>query len=98
MHMHKDHRCWWSKIGWILVLIGGLDWGLIGLGYFFGGNWNVVNLIFGRLMWLEAVIYLLVGTSAVVMLFGCRCGKCKEGCEKCGGDSPSGAPMPGQQM
>jgi uncharacterized membrane protein YuzA (DUF378 family) len=96
MHMHKDHRCVPAKIGWILVLIGGINWGLIGLGYFFGGNWNIVNLIFGGMMWLEAIIYLLVGISAVGMIFGCRCRKCREGCARCGSDAPSGAPMPGQ--
>ena len=32
---------------WILVIIGGLNWLLVGLGGFFGSNWNVVNLILG---------------------------------------------------
>ena len=32
---------------WVLVIVGALNWGLVGLGGFLGGNWNLVNLIFG---------------------------------------------------
>jgi uncharacterized membrane protein YuzA (DUF378 family) len=65
----------------VLVLIGGLNWGLIGLGMLFGqGNWNVVYLILGSVMWLEALVYLLVGVAAVMMMVGCKCKKCKDGC------------------
>ena len=65
----------------ILVIIGGVNWGLIGIGMLLGGmNWNVVHLIFGFVPVLEAIVYLLVGISAVMMIFGCKCGKCKGGC------------------
>ncbi|MCB9809547.1 DUF378 domain-containing protein [Candidatus Peribacteria bacterium] len=60
---------------WILVLVGALNWGLVGLGSFFGGNWNVVNLIFGSVPVLESIIYLLVGIAGVLMLTSC--GSCK---------------------
>jgi uncharacterized membrane protein YuzA (DUF378 family) len=61
----------------ILVIIGGVNWGLIGLGMLFGNmNWNVVHLIFGFSSILEGIIYLLVGISAVMMVFGCKCKKC----------------------
>jgi hypothetical protein len=53
----------------VLVIIGGLNWGLVGLGMWFGGNWNVVNLIFGSIGWLEALIYVLVGLSALYLVF-----------------------------
>jgi uncharacterized protein len=73
--------CTMGMIAKILVIIGGVNWGLVGIGMFFGGsNWNVVNLILGSMPILEAVVYILVGISAVVMIFGCRCGKCKEMC------------------
>ncbi len=95
--MHKEHKCSPSKIAWILVLIGALNWGLIGIGYFLSMNWNIVNLIFGRMMWLEALIYLLVGISAVWVIVGCRCRNCKEGCAVCSTtSSPSNPGMPGQ--
>ncbi len=102
--MHKEHKCGPAKIAWILTLIGALNWGLIGIGYFFSANWNVVNLILnlipGNVMWLEAVVYILVGISGAIMLFGCRCKSCKEGCASCKagmGSTPS-MPMNGQQM
>jgi uncharacterized membrane protein YuzA (DUF378 family) len=68
-----------KKLAWILVIVGALNWGLVGLGVIFGGgNWNVVNLIFGGVPVLEAIIYLLVGISAVVSIFGCKgCSNCK---------------------
>jgi len=68
--------CGCSKVAKILLIVGALNWGLIGVGYFFNANWNVVNLVFGNWMWLEAVIYILVGLAGVSKLFGCRCKKC----------------------
>ena len=35
------------KTAFVLLLIGGLNWGLFGLGNYMGSNWNVVNLILG---------------------------------------------------
>lgn len=97
MHMHNNHRCSFSKIGWVVVLIGAINWGLTGLGYFFGGNWNIVNLIFGRMMWLEALIYVAVGVAGAWMIVGCRCANCKEGCETCKTTAPA-APSGGASM
>jgi uncharacterized membrane protein YuzA (DUF378 family) len=53
-----------------LVIIGALNWGLIAIGYWMGSNWNVVNLIFGSVSWLENLVYLLVGLSALFLIFG----------------------------
>ncbi len=70
--------CTASKVMWALLLIGALNWGLVGLGGFFGGDWNVVTLIFGSWEWLVNLIYLLVGVSGAMMLMGgCKCAKCK---------------------
>lgn len=44
----------------VLVIVGGINWGLIGI-----GGWNVVNLLFGSWVWLERTIYVFVGLSAV---------------------------------
>ncbi|MDE2079295.1 MAG: DUF378 domain-containing protein [Patescibacteria group bacterium] len=57
-----------NMIAYVLVIIGGLNWGLEGLGMWLGGNWNVVNLIFGSMPWLEALVYVLVGLSAIWLL------------------------------
>ncbi|MDP2705391.1 MAG: DUF378 domain-containing protein [Patescibacteria group bacterium] len=57
-----------NKIAWWLVIIGALNWGLVGIGELVGGNWNMVNLLLGSISSLEAIVYVLVGASAVVLL------------------------------
>ncbi len=57
------------KTAFVFLLIGGLDLGLAGLGGYLGSNWNVINLIFGSLPWLENLIYLLIGISALILIF-----------------------------
>lgn len=54
-----------KQISYILVLVGALNWGLVGLGMFFGQNWNLVSMIFGGIPYLESIIYVLVGAGAV---------------------------------
>ncbi len=71
-----------------LVIIGALNWGLVGLGSFFDANWNVVNLILGMAPVVENIVYLLVGVAAVSMLASCKGKKGKkDGC--CGGSCSS---------
>jgi len=60
----------------ILVIIGGINWGLVGLGMLMGNNLNVVHMILSFSPTLEAIVYLLVGVAAVAKIFGCRCKKC----------------------
>lgn len=68
-------------IAFVLVIVGGLNWGLVGLGGFAGGNWNLVNLILGSWPWVEMVVYILVGLSALLLAFthGKTCRECKPG-------------------
>lgn len=56
-------------ISFILVVIGGLNWGLMGLGAFLGSDWNVVHMILGSWMSVEDLVYVLVGLSAVYLVF-----------------------------
>jgi uncharacterized membrane protein YuzA (DUF378 family) len=70
-------------ISFILVIIGGLDWGLVALGNWMGANWNVVNLLLGSWPTLENIVYLLVGLSAIALAVGH-----KKDCRAC---NPSGA-------
>lgn len=51
-----------------LLVVGGLNWGLVGVGYLMGSNWNVVNMLLGSWPMVEAVVYILVGLAA--LLFG----------------------------
>jgi uncharacterized protein len=71
--------CISKKIAKVLVVIGGLNWGLVGLGMLLNKDWNLVGAIFGSMPSLEAVIYLLVGISAVLIMIGCKCKKCPGG-------------------
>jgi uncharacterized membrane protein YuzA (DUF378 family) len=74
----------------VLLIIGGLNWGLIGAGMLAGSNtnMNLVNVFFGTTPALEAFVYLVVGIVAFVSILGCKCKKCKKGtcdssCTKC---------------
>jgi uncharacterized membrane protein YuzA (DUF378 family) len=57
-------------IGFILLAVGGLNWGLVGLGWVVGNgaDWNVVHMILGSSMTLEGIVYILVGLSAIWLL------------------------------
>ena len=67
-------------VSMILVIIGGLNWGLIGLGGFMGSNWNVINMILGAWPAVEWIVYILVGASAVylVMTHKKTCKECAQ--------------------
>jgi len=68
-------------ISFVLVIIGGLNWGLVALGNWMGGDWNVVRLLLGQWMTLENLVYLLVGVGAVVLLINHKqdCRHCNPG-------------------
>ncbi|MBI4598943.1 DUF378 domain-containing protein [Candidatus Uhrbacteria bacterium] len=63
--------CGLCMVAYWLVIIGGLNWGLVGL-----FKWNLVNAIFGSVSWLESLIYILVGVSAIIMVAGKSCKMC----------------------
>jgi uncharacterized protein len=52
----------------ILVVIGGLNWGLVAIGTYMGTNLNVVNLLLGSWPSVETLVYLLVGLSALLFI------------------------------
>lgn len=49
-----------DKIALVLIIIGAINWGLIG---FF--NFDLVAVIFGEMTWISRVIYVLVGISGL---------------------------------
>ena len=56
-----------STVGWVafvLVVIGGLNWGLVGVAGF-----NLVDTIFGAGSTLSAIVYDLVGLSSIYLIF-----------------------------
>jgi uncharacterized membrane protein YuzA (DUF378 family) len=66
-------------IAFILLVIGGLNWGLIGLGGFAGANWDVLGMLLGSMPQVLWVVYVLVGLSALWLAFthGKDCKMCK---------------------
>lgn len=70
--------CGMNMVIKILLIIGGLNWGLQGVGMLMGTNLNIVNLILGSWSTIEAIIYIVVGIAAVMKIFGgCPCKKCQ---------------------
>ena len=69
-------------VTFLLLVIGGLNWLLIGIGGFAGSNWNVVNLILGSWPQVEWLVYILVGLSAVYEV-----ATHKKNCRMCGNSS-----------
>jgi len=53
-----------STIAVVLVIVGGLNWGLVGL-----LEWNLVEAIFGISTVITKIIYDLVGLSAIYMVY-----------------------------
>jgi uncharacterized membrane protein YuzA (DUF378 family) len=55
----------WRFIAYIFVLVGGINWGLVGLGAI-----NIVGLLLGGPMSLLArLVYILVGVSAAYLIY-----------------------------
>lgn len=75
--------CTGALIGKILLIVGGVNWGLYGVGMLMGSNWNVVNLLLGSWPTVEAIVYILVGVAAIMEIFGCKCKKCANACGSC---------------
>ena len=87
-------KCGPWMIAEILVVVGALNWGLLGAFKF-----NLVNTLLGSWPMAERVVYVLVGLAALVMIahmFGmckkccggsCKGGSCKGG--SCSGDHSS---------
>lgn len=66
-------------VSWILIIVGALNWGLVGLGGFLGGDWNVVKMLLGSWPQVEWLVYVLVGLAAVYELVSH-----KKNCKHCG--------------
>lgn len=52
-----------NVIALVLIIVGGLNWGLVGL-----FNFDLVATIFGDMSALSRIVYSLVGLSAVLVL------------------------------
>ncbi len=63
-------------VAYVLLWIGGLNWGLMGL---FNG-FNLVNALLGTMPVVENLVYVLVGASTVLIIV-----THKSYCKYCGG-------------
>ncbi len=63
-------RNWLSWVTLILVVIGALNWALVGISSFSAVSygWDVVALILGSVPWLAAIIYILIGIAGIYEL------------------------------
>lgn len=59
-------------VSWILLIVGGLNWLLVGL-----GGWDIVAKVLGEQSTGSRIVYILVGLAALVELFthkkNCTC-------------------------
>ncbi len=90
--MHKK-LCSVCTLAVVLVLVGALNWGIIGLGMLINSgsmDWNVVSKLLGAWPTVEAVVYVLVGVAALYKMFllgkccgdkGCKCSEAS--CQHC---------------
>ena len=71
--MMMKKMCGVHKAAWLLVIIGALNWGLVGAFQF-----NLVMTLLGNWPVVERLVYVLVGLSAIAMLGAGKC--CLKGC------------------
>ena len=68
-----------TMVACILVLVGALNWGLVGLGGFLAMDLNVVKMLLGTWPQVEWAVYVLVGLAAVFKVVKCCSKKCCSG-------------------
>lgn len=61
-------RDFWHNTALILTIIGGLNWGFVG-----AFDFDLVAFIFGYMSVLSRIVYVLVGISALAMIFVPAC-------------------------
>lgn len=61
---------WLEMVADLLLVVGTLNWGLVGLGGFMGSDLNVVHMVLGSWPQVEWVVYVLVGLAGLWYLYG----------------------------
>lgn len=62
--VERSTTAWVGTIAIVLLIVGGLNWALVGL-----FNFDLVAAIFGSLSLLSRIVYVLVGLAAIYALF-----------------------------
>jgi uncharacterized membrane protein YuzA (DUF378 family) len=79
--------CKASKLIIALVVVGALNWGMIGL-----AGVNLVEAVLGRWALVVRIVYVLVGIGGLLVITGgCKCKKCKMDAEMGGKDACCGS-------
>lgn len=65
--------CGLHKATLVLLLIGGINWGLIG-----AFDYNLINELVGQWAVVEQIVYIAVGVGALLMLLGPLCKSCNK--------------------
>jgi len=76
------------KLAFILLVVGGLNWLLVGV-----LGWDIGEIFGGQGAIISRIVYILVGLSAIVELFGH-----KNTCKECVGGKMSSDSGMGNQM
>ncbi len=73
--MMKQNCCAICKVVGLLVIIGALNWGIIG-----ALKINVVHNLIGSIPKAERIVYILVGLAGIMKLISCfkECPACKK--------------------
>lgn len=85
-----------QKIGMVLVLVGALNWGLVGVTSLFGSEFDLVQYIFTGLIGLPVltnIVYVIVGIAAIILAVTSKKGCCPGSMQK-GGGMPSNNETP----
>ena len=55
-------------VAFLLVIVGAINWGIVGIGGFANFDGNVVKMLLGSFPMVEWLVYILVGLSALWLL------------------------------
>ncbi len=55
---------WLDWIAWILIIIGAVNWGLVGI-----FNLDLVDLLLGTVAWFARVVYILIGVAGLYTIW-----------------------------
>ncbi len=58
-----------GRVVFVLLVVGALNWGILGLTALVGTGTNVVNLILGSIPMLENLVYILVGVAGLYKIY-----------------------------
>ncbi len=91
--MHSGKKCIPGILICLLVVVGALNWGLVGIGMLMNNDLNVVHMLVGAWPMVEAIVYILVGVAGIGKIFHDMMCPCKKDCcGDCGKDGKAEAP------